>query len=50
MILFLISTHMSFPLDGALDVTLLGVCTLWWLYMDITMIVFLVFLKYKINK
>jgi hypothetical protein len=50
-ILFLISTHMSFPLDGALDATLLGVCTLWWPYMDNTMIVFPVFLRYKnINK
>jgi hypothetical protein len=28
-----------------------GVCTLWWLYMDVTMAIFLVFLRYKkINK
>jgi hypothetical protein len=29
----------------------MGVCTLWWPYMDVTMIIFLVFLRYKkINK
>ncbi len=51
LILSLISTHMSCPSNGTLDVTLLGVCTLWWPYMDVTMIIFLVFLIYKkINK
>ncbi len=31
--------------------TMLGVCTLWWSYMDIIMAVFLIFVKYKkINK
>jgi len=30
---------------------MLGVCTLWWPYMDVIMVVFLVFSKYKkINK
>jgi hypothetical protein len=31
--------------------TMLGVCTLWWSYMDIIMAVFFIFIKYKkINK
>ncbi len=39
------------PIDKQVVVEPKGVCTLWWPYVDVTMVVFPIFLKYKkINK